>query len=213
MALTDVQAHKPVILSRELRLDADIPLLEPVWARLDQLAQDVNQIILAEAVGESDEAHDIGEGKGGMELDSSPPRYSMDSYADSGNSLPSYSEHVVHPAIQKAHSSQSDATSRATDKKILYELDDVTSAIERLQQVEPRMHDQRVEMKPVAGPSGLRNDDAIARMERDKMRELEAIWEKIERAHARRGVKERVNLEDHEERRLIRVCVSSGGVA
>jgi len=89
---------------------------------------------------------------------------------------------------------------------MLHELDNVTSAIERLQNAAPQMHDQRVEMRSEAGPSRLRDaNQAKARMERDKMRELEEIWEKIERSHTKRGLKERVDLEGYEERRAERV--------
>ncbi|WWD08849.1 hypothetical protein V865_006963 [Kwoniella europaea PYCC6329] len=86
----------------------------------------------------------------------------------------------------------------ATREKMLQELDSLTSAIERLSSIAPRLHDQRVEMKSkLKSPRGVvdersMNKEDKMKLERQKMKELEEIWDKIERAHGKR----RIRVED-----------------
>ncbi|WVW79954.1 hypothetical protein I302_101927 [Kwoniella bestiolae CBS 10118] len=88
----------------------------------------------------------------------------------------------------------------ATREKMLQELDSLTSAIERLSSVAPRLHDQRVELKPTSRSAKvLGNRDGTdqrsmskeekIKLERQKMKELEEIWDKIERAHGKRRIR------------------------
>ncbi|WVQ94544.1 hypothetical protein IAU59_001623 [Kwoniella sp. CBS 9459] len=91
-------------------------------------------------------------------------------------------------------------------EKMLHELDAVTSAIERLAAIAPRLHDQRVEMRHTLSsssassskPQKLRGDvtgseilskQERIKLERIKMKELEDIWDKIERAHGKRRIR------------------------
>ncbi|WVF67080.1 hypothetical protein IAT40_001825 [Kwoniella sp. CBS 6097] len=91
-------------------------------------------------------------------------------------------------------------------EKMLHELDAVTSAIERLASIAPRLHDQRVEMRHThvtSSPSSSKLDRLTSdanksenlskeeriKLERIKMKELEDIWDKIERAHGKRRIR------------------------
>ncbi|OCF58097.1 hypothetical protein L486_04126 [Kwoniella mangroviensis CBS 10435] len=86
----------------------------------------------------------------------------------------------------------------ATREKMLQELDSLTSAIERLSSIAPRLHDQRVELKlKLKSPRGVVDERSMSKedkmkLERQKMKELEEIWDKIERAHGKR----RIRVED-----------------
>jgi hypothetical protein len=146
------------------------------------------------------------------EMESLPPRYSSESYhiTPQGPVLPDYQEFPDERPLEKGQNASAFSPALLGNlERTIHDLDDITTAIERLQHLAPQLQDQRVE-NPVAGPSRLRNGDAAkARSERDKMRELEEIWDKIERAHARRGVRERINLEDYEQRRAERVSRAS----
>ncbi|EIW69056.1 hypothetical protein TREMEDRAFT_62784 [Tremella mesenterica DSM 1558] len=99
------------------------------------------------------------------------------------------------------------------DEKLMYDLENVTSAIERLYAAAPQLDNQRVEMR--AGPSTERitenGEKARERMERDKWRELEEIWKMIEHAHRRvRDGRDgqRVDREGLRERREDRVQIA-----
>lgn len=89
--------------------------------------------------------------------------------------------------------------SPAGREKLLADFDEMSNAIERLQTTNPRLEEQRSELRDRQRSRG----EIIARMERDKMRELEEIWKLIERTHGRRRNADgtRVDMEEVEVRR------------
>ncbi|OCF43389.1 hypothetical protein I317_02687 [Kwoniella heveanensis CBS 569] len=151
--------------------------------------------------------------------------------SDNASLLPSYSDIKSHldgeqdslsvekgkPAQEHIPSVSRETTQRGSEpvsphqEKMLHELDAVTSAIERLASIAPRLHDQRVEMRhshdssssasskqngltgvAKASDSETTSKEERIKLERIKMRELEEIWDKIERAHGKR----RIRIED-----------------
>ncbi|WWC60136.1 uncharacterized protein I303_102700 [Kwoniella dejecticola CBS 10117] len=102
--------------------------------------------------------------------------------------------------VEPPSSPLTDQRHPATREKMMLELDSLTSAIERLSSVAPRLHDQRVEMRHASSTrskSLTTNGDSLSKedkikLERQKMKELEEIWDKIERAHGKR----RIRVED-----------------
>ncbi|WWC68796.1 uncharacterized protein I206_102731 [Kwoniella pini CBS 10737] len=143
-------------------------------------------------------------------IDNHPPSVKEN---DKSSVLPSYQdirdEEEASPSLpiedksQNADSPISPVTSpgqqSSTREKMLLELDSLTSAIERLSSVVPRLHDQRVEMRhtasssssksriPITDGHNLSKEDKI-KLEKQKMKELEEIWDKIERAHGKRRI-------------------------
>ncbi|WWC87693.1 uncharacterized protein L201_002585 [Kwoniella dendrophila CBS 6074] len=133
---------------------------------------------------------------------------------DNASILPSYDDsHSLAPESQgpTKQTQENDELSFAAEptgnrEKMLMELDSLTSAIERLSSVSPRLHhDQRVALRnnktslsktdqtlgensSRIGNKLLSKEDKI-RLERQKMKELEEIWDKIERAHGKRRIK------------------------
>ena len=156
---------------------------------------------------------------------SMPPRYSFDDDARVEGSekatLPGYTDHVdnVEPPRAdlgkqvKAPESLQRAVS-APREKMMSELDGLTDAIGRLHSAIPRLNDQRVEMKASSSKTPMTSSDIRARAERDKQRELETIWEQIERTHGKgrmRDGPQRVDGARWEERRGKQVsCVQVG---
>ena len=169
-----------------------------------------------------------------LELVKSRPSILVDT--QDGLLPPSYSQHDQHPNFADRHlppdydlesseprpliseKNRGKEPSHITDistphvstsgEKMMLEFDAVTDAIERLNAVAPRLQDQRVEMK---AKSGLTRAEVRARMEKDKMRELEEIWDRIEKAHGKRRMVEngqRVDAEEIEARRAARVSES-----
>jgi hypothetical protein len=90
---------------------------------------------------------------------------------------------------------------------MLLELDGLTDAIGRLHSVTPRLNDQRVEMRASALPTPMMSGELRARAEKEKIRELELIWDQIERTHGqkRMGDGQRVDVADWKERRAKQV--------
>ena len=110
------------------------------------------------------------------------------------------SENMEKRLSQPAITSSIDAQSRASAsrEKLLRDLEDVTTAIERLQELTPRLDAQRSELRPPT----LSKAEIQARMHRDKMREMEEIWRLIERTNGgRRKDKQRVDIQETEVRR------------
>jgi hypothetical protein len=139
-----------------------------------------------------------------------PPRYSLDGNGPNGHDLPSY-DHESEAAHSGWHTKGHDSkpstseTAPPSQEKMLRELDEVTDAIERLAQLAPRLQNQRVPLRqPTSTCNGHEQGSAVRqRMEREKMMELEELWEKIERAHGKRrvGADQRADREGWEERR------------
>ena len=85
-----------------------------------------------------------------------------------------------------------------SEEKMMRELDAVTDAIEQLYAIAPQMHDQRADMPLTRGT------------QRDKMAELDEIWDRIERAHGKRRMGsegQRAVYEGSLDRRATRVSV------
>ena len=99
-----------------------------------------------------------------------------------------------------------DADASAGDEKSRMELDDVSNAIERLYAVAPQLANQRSQLRDAREGSSSHGQTARERLERDKWRELEEIWEKIERAHkrGREAREQRAEREGWNERRINR---------
>ena len=142
--------------------------------------------------------------------DMSPPRYSLDGQEEADfqkGPLPDYaSDQPTSSDDQKSKeastSSLSIQSTSAPREKMLLELDGLTDAIGRLHSVTPRLNDQRVEMKASSSKTPITRD-LRARAEREKIRELELIWDQIERTHGKRrmGDGQRVDMADWSERR------------
>ena len=113
----------------------------------------------------------------------------LPSYAqvDGGDQPPDYQAgHSTLPnkfaADKSRQSTSSDRSYVPSQEKMYRELDGLTTAIERLQHASPQLQEQRSEMSN----RPRLNADVQARIERNKMRELEEIWRLIERSHGRR---------------------------
>ncbi|KAK4686057.1 ubiquitin-protein ligase E3 D, partial [Tremellales sp. Uapishka_1] len=197
---------------------ADVPQLQPAvdivreeiaWARIHSLSNAVLGLMCLE---ENATGNGLGAGP-------SPPDYTQSQIEKRKmveSDLPSYDDHADAsvPFVSKAEvRDTSQPTTRQPDspnEKMIRELDAVTQAIERLYDVTPQYHDQRVELKPAVAPSTpspslLKAKRAAQEKEREKHRELEAIWKQIERAHGKMRIKDqRVDMEGWEERRAAR---------
>ena len=134
-----------------------------------------------------------------------PPAYILDE-RDETPSLPSYRESSNQEDVKRTDpdSKPGDAPSHTAEEKLLVELDDLTSAIERLHTIAPRLHGQTT--SPVTATAES-SSTARARVERGKMKELERIWDSIERAHGRvvREDGQRVDSAAMKERRASQV--------
>lgn len=180
------------------RLHATIGLVreELAWARVDALSHAVLELV-------SERRRDGKQVNGqasGQDMEEQPPAYWQDA-----TDLPSYlaesSTSSAKEYLDKERPSISSVRDNGsgTREKELAELDDVTSAIERLQASSSRFDDQRSEPRAAKPTAEVR-----ARAERDKMRELDEIFRLIERSHARRRDGTRVDVEELEARRLAR---------
>jgi hypothetical protein len=150
--------------------------------------------------------------------DTLPPRYSFDGQEEldlEKGSLPDYANDQPPKIDQKMPNAststlplQSTSTS-APKEKMMLELDGLTDAIGRLHSVTPRLNDQRVEMRASSSKTPMTRD-LRARAEREKIRELELIWDQIERTHGKRrmGDGQRVDMADWSERRARQVRLS-----
>jgi hypothetical protein len=152
--------------------------------------------------------------------DTLPPRYSFDGQEEldlEKGTLPDYANDQPPKIDQKMPNAstsslplQSTSTS-APKEKMMLELDGLTDAIGRLHSVTPRLNDQRVEMRASSSKTPITRD-LRARAEREKIRELELIWDQIERTHGKRrmGDGQRVDMADWSERRARQVSQSEG---
>lgn len=192
---------------------------ELAWARLDSLGSIVMTLVRERRDGsetESDPADEWqGEDEGGL-----PPRYSFDGAADAQADkavLPDYSDPPatndngrLDATLDKQASESLRRSVSAPREKMMLELDGLTDAIDRLHSVIPRLNDQRIEMRASSSKTSVISPAAKARAERDKLRELEIIWDQIERTHGRGRSKDgqRVDTVGWEERRAKQVSES-----
>lgn len=80
-----------------------------------------------------------------------------------------------------------------SEEKKMRELDDLTSAIEQLGQAAPRYDDQRSELRPRSrqAESESAGQQSVSRTsQKERMKELEEIWQRIERAHGKRRMRD-----------------------
>jgi hypothetical protein len=150
--------------------------------------------------------------------DTLPPRYSFDGQEEldlEKGSLPDYANDQPPKIDQKMPNASTSAlllpstSTSAPKEKMMLELDGLTDAIGRLHSVTPRLNDQRVEMRASSSKTPMTRD-LRARAEREKIRELELIWDQIERTHGKRrmGDGQRVDMADWSERRARQVRLS-----
>ena len=105
----------------------------------------------------------------------------------------------------------------AGDEKRMRELDDLTSAIERLGQAAPQYADQRSELRPRSrqapqspgqGSAEKGQHQLPAISNKDKMKELEEIWRRIETAHGKRRMRDQdadMQLVGNRRKELVRL--------
>ena len=148
--------------------------------------------------------------------DSLPPRYSFDGQEEldlEKGTLPDYANDQPPKIDQKTNNASTSKlplqSTSAPREKMMLELDGLTDAIGRLHSVTPRLNDQRVEMRASSSKTPMTRD-LRARAEREKIRELELIWDQIERTHGKRrmGDGQRVDMADWSERRARQVRLS-----
>lgn len=169
----------------------DIVREELAWNRVDALGTAV-QSLARERAARREANHFHGE----------PPRYSFDgrSSGSSTQAPPSYDNHTATRSTLGQHKDRDEGTTdvppSALQDKMMMELDAMAAAIERLHGVSPRLHNQRSigDQGSARVRNGINGDipkTAGPRIEKAKMRELEEIWDKIERAHrGRRALEE-----------------------
>jgi hypothetical protein len=145
--------------------------------------------------------------------DTLPPRYSFDGQEEldlEKGTLPDYANDQPPKIDQKMPNASTSSlplqSTSAPKEKMMLELDGLTDAIGRLHSVTPRLNDQRVEMRASSSKTPMTRD-LRARAEREKIRELELIWDQIERTHGKRrmGDGQRVDMADWSERRARQV--------
>lgn len=209
--LAELQARRPVEQGLHPVVNAVRERL--AWERVESLSTAIQELVKAR------------DGSNGDGQEALPPSYTQEEHANDVAeedadriSLPSYHDrHSPPPSLKSRtrHVQQPSITSTLNgNEKMTRELEAVTDAIEKLQAVTPRFQDQRVEMR--AGPSRLKQGRE-GMSERDKMRELEEIWEKIERAHGKgraRGDRQRTDgfgLEGGSRARVSECCERADG--
>jgi len=197
---------------------------ELAWARLESLSGAIVAMIRAKRdLQESQAGHVNGDSRpqGDVEDQGLPPRYSLDGQEEMDlqkGGLPDYTNDQQPPAIQQDFKTAStstlhlDRSDSAPKEKMMLELDGLTSAIDRLHSITPRLNDQRVEMRASSSKTPMMSKELRARAEREKIRELELIWDQIERTHGKRrmGDGQRVDMADWEERRTRQVSLRAG---
>jgi hypothetical protein len=209
---------------------------ELAWARVETLAHAVLEMIRDRADGREHGEGMISVGSDLNGIYEMPPRYSFDGVTN--HDPPGY-EHEAYAVDHKqtfesekeeshSHPEASSSTrgpgEPASGEKMLGELDAVTDAIERLAHIAPRLQNQRVELRQATAvsTSTLTSASTSAAQEqasggtkemseKEKMRELEEIWAKIEKAHGKRRIRDgqRADREGWEQRRLARVGCDS----
>lgn len=197
------------------------------WARLDSLSNAIMSLA-QERRGAAGQAttSTIAAGRSFEDTMAMPPRYSFDEQARGEGSekatLPGYTDHVDHAEAARAELGKQKEVPESLQRsvsapreKMLMELDGLTDAIGRLHSAIPRLNDQRVEMKASSSKTPITAPEVKARAEREKLRELEIIWEQIERTHGKgrmRDGPQRVDGAEWEERRAKQVSHGVPGV-
>ncbi|ORX36313.1 HECT-like ubiquitin-conjugating enzyme-binding-domain-containing protein [Kockovaella imperatae] len=149
---------------------------ELVWSRVESLTHAALSMIRSGSQ-ENDSPEGEAEIATPVEHAVDPPHYTLDQPEES---LPHYAPDDYDEATDdKSESPHS--MSDAADEKMHQDLMNVYDAIDRLHTVAPGYHDQRSELRP--GLSQADRRQAEIRREREKMRELEKIWNLIERTH------------------------------
>ncbi|KAL7419672.1 hypothetical protein Q5752_005586 [Cryptotrichosporon argae] len=184
---------------------------ELAWARIETLSHAVTELIRQARAGDAQSVRSLDP------FSDEPPTYSRFQLEPSHNSdsaPPGYDHAGAGKPSSKAEKEAGEpADAPPHSEKMMRELDAVMTAIERLHHAAPQLSDQRSELRPAASTSarvGSEAESSRAHMlrERDKMRELEEIWDKIERAHGRRRNRDdkgqRVDGAAMSERRLMK---------
>jgi hypothetical protein len=194
---------------------------ELAWARLESLSSAIVAMIREkrELQERQVNGHVNGNGHQSEQIeDGLPPRYSFDGQEEidlQKGGLPDYTNDQQPPPIHqdlKAASTSTlhlERTDSAPKEKMMLELEGLTNAIDRLHLVTPRLNDQRVEMRASSSKTPMMSKELRARAEREKIRELELIWDQIERTHGKRRMRDgqRVDMADWEERRTRQVSL------
>jgi hypothetical protein len=165
---------------------------ELAWERLGSLSRVVVALLREKREAQVSRGVDDGNVNGDSQSspdppaasdDTLPPRYSFDGQEEK---MPNASTSAV--PLQ---------STPAPKEKMMLERDGLTDAIGRLHSVTPRLNDQRVEMRASSSKTPMTRD-LRARAEREKIRELELIWDQIERTHGKRrmGDGQRVDMAD-----------------
>ena len=192
------------------------------WARLDSLSNAIVSLVQGrkDAVGEGGSGTIASMSRFSEDTMGMPPRYSFDEEEARGQcsekaTLPGYTDYndnAEPPRAELGKEKQAPETLgrslSAPREKMMLELDGLTDAIGRLHSAIPRLNDQRVEMRASSSKTPMTSPEIRARAERDKQRELEIIWEQIERTHGKgrmRDGPQRVDGAQWEERRAKQV--------
>lgn len=196
---------------------------ELAWARLDSLSTAILAIVRdRRSFSDVDDQMDGDVNRqNAAEEASLPPRYSFDGTSDGRTEkadLPDYSDGPAERTALAETGSTSILREKeaagplrrsvsAPREKMLLELDGLTEAIDRLHSAIPRLNDQRVEMRASSSRTSFISPSVRARAERDKQRELEIIWDQIERTHGKSLSREgqRVDASGWEDRRAKQV--------
>ncbi|WWD16681.1 hypothetical protein CI109_101111 [Kwoniella shandongensis] len=162
---------------------------ELAWARLESLSHAVMAIARGREGSEEPPSYEHHNGHGQTQPHHALPRYEE---VEEGPQARTSMEKPLEEDRKEIRHDTSSSSHSAQKEKMLHELDAVTSAIERLYSVAPQLHDQRVEMRfprqrlhTSSGAQYSSEADKI-RIDKLKMRELEEIWEMIERTHGKR---------------------------
>lgn len=173
---------------------------ELAWARVVSLARTIVELVRARDREEHEEPPRL---SAEPEADSLPPKYrrSDRDSAGSGSSRvsgpPAYKDyrddHVIGETTTAApgkvdrKSAELMASPRSTLSRIapmLNDLDTVTHAIERLNHMAPQLDDQRIALRTPSQRRSKPKPLSLKQPNDARLRELDDIWDKIERAHA-----------------------------
>lgn len=142
----------------------------------------------------------------------SPPSYTQAEESSTLHLPPIYQEEQgdTAPTSTKDGKASTPSTEVQTpQEKMDLEREGVMDAIERLHTLAPQLESQRMEMRSgeSSADGGAR---AMARMERAKIREMEDIWDKIEKTHGKGRMGEGSQRVDVELLKAAKVVVVSG---
>jgi len=136
-----------------------------------------------------------------------PPQYDFELY--SNEAPPDYEEHRM--SLEEVKSRDSSSLIRPIDEKMRIDLENVTMAIDRLYQVTPQLHNQRVELKSakLAQMERARQEGSStsrsSREDKADVRELDNILDLLGKASERSLNDQSVVLEGGMQKRLEKV--------